>query len=109
MHFHIVVGAEPFVQLALIVGCPQDGAVQETAVLKAVGKSADVDAASLAKVIDSQLYFFVILLQDRSSLVSVNIFLSFTEIDVAFAVLCDEMLVLIPVIFVHIQSKAILF
>ena len=40
MHLYVVVGAEPLVQFRLVVGRPQDGTVQQSAVLKAVWKSA---------------------------------------------------------------------
>ena len=38
MYFHIEVGTEPLMQILLSVGTPQNTAVQNTAVLKAVGR-----------------------------------------------------------------------
>ena len=64
MNFHIVVRAEPFVQVGFIVGSPQDGAVQHAVVHKAVGQAADVHAAALAILVRGHLHFLVALNQN---------------------------------------------
>ena len=49
MYFHIIVGGEPLMQDLLAMGSPQDGAVQDTAVLEGIGQTGNVDAAALAE------------------------------------------------------------
>ena len=61
MDFHIVVRAEPFVQVGFIVGSPQDGAVQHAVVHKAVRQTADIHTAPLAVLMHSHLDFLVTL------------------------------------------------
>ena len=48
MYFHIEVGTEPLMQILLSVGTPQNTAVQNTAVLKAVRQTADINTAPLS-------------------------------------------------------------
>ena len=61
MDFYIVVCGIPAVQLFLC-GCgPEDCTVEDTAVLEAVRKSADINASSFTKSLHSHLYFLVFL------------------------------------------------
>ena len=70
MDFHIVVGGEPLVQDLFAVGSPQNGTVQNTAVLEGVGQAGDVDAAAVAEGIGCHLDFLVLLNQNVCSLVA---------------------------------------
>ena len=45
-------------QVLLVSGTPEDGAVEQAAVLKAVGKAADIDGAPISEGMDRKLHFF---------------------------------------------------
>lgn len=106
MHLNIVIGAEPPVQVFLIMGAPQDGTVQQAAVLKAVGQSAHIHSTALAELVDGQADTLALLHQNLSALQRIHIFLILTEIDLALAVFRDKVLMHIPVILVVSQSKS---
>ena len=63
MDFHIEVGAVPFVQVFLIVGSPNNAAVQNAAVFKAVRQTADIHGTALTELVDRHLHLLVLLLQ----------------------------------------------
>src|SRR5699024_1596937 len=111
VHFDVVVGAEPGVQLVLAVGRPQDGPVERAAVDEAVGQAADVDAATLAVVMGGQLDFLVPLDQDLGAFQCVDALFALAEIHVVVgAVGQDEVAaVLVPVVLVVIEGEAGLF
>ena len=75
MYFHIIIGTEPFLQIFLISGSPDHRAVQKTAVLKAVRKTADIHTSSLSECTDCHLYFVVFLHKDLCSVQRIHIFL----------------------------------
>ena len=91
------------------MGCPDDGTVEDTAVLEAVRKSADVYSTSLSELIYSHLNLFVALNKNLCSLICIDILLALAEIDLFGAVLFDEVIILIPVILIVIHGKAKLF
>src|SRR5699024_11238558 len=108
VHFHVVVGAEPGVQLLLAVGGPQNGPVEHAAVGKAVGQPADVDAPAFAVGVGRQLDFLVPLDQDVGPFQSVDALFALPEIHVVVrAVGQDEVVpVLLPVVLVVVKGEA---
>ena len=109
MNFYIVVGAEPFVQVVLIMGTPQNRTVQQTAVFKAVWKSAHVYGAALSKLIYCQVDTFACFNQHFCAFQSVHILLVFAKINGSLAVFGNKVAVGIPVVLVVSKSKASLF
>src|SRR5699024_5545352 len=105
--FHVVVGAEPGVQLLLTVGAPQDGAVEGAAVGEAVGQTADVDGAALAKVVGRQLDFLVPLNQDLGAFQSVDALLALAEVHVVVGAVGQDKVVavLLPVVLVVVEGE----
>src|SRR5699024_6401111 len=67
------------------------------------------NAASFPKTMNSHLYFLIPLYKDFRPLKRINVFLSLSEINILRAVFFYKMVMLIPVIFVHIQGKTSLF
>ena len=62
---HIIVGGKPPAQLLLISRAPENCAVQKPAVLKAVGKSADIDSPALAEAVYRKLHLLFPFHKDR--------------------------------------------
>ena len=108
MYIHIVVCAEPFLQLILAVSTPHDRTMKNTVVLKAIRKSADIYSTSFPIFINSHLNFFVLLNKDCRSCKCIDILLALTEIN-TLCLFQNEMLMLIPVIFIITKSKSMLF
>ena len=52
MDFYVLVCREPLIQDLFTVGCPQDGTVQNAAVLEGVGQAGDVNAVGIAKSVE---------------------------------------------------------
>ena len=108
VHFHIVVGAEPGVQLLLAVGAPQDGTVQGAAVGKAVGHTADVDRAALTEIVGSHLHFPVPLHQHLGPLEGVDVLLALAKVDGLVGILQNEVVrVLVPIVLVVVEGEAV--
>ena len=84
--FYIVICGIPAVQFFLCRCGPEDCTVEDTAVLEAVRKSADIDTTAFSEVLHCHLHFLVFLDQNLSSVKCINIFLSFTEINVSVTV-----------------------
>ena len=87
MYFHIKIRAEPFAQLILAMGAPQNAPVQDSAVFKAVWQAADINGAPVSKFIDSHLHFFFALHQNTGVFIGKDVFLPFAEIDLSPAFL----------------------
>ena len=90
------------------MGAPEDCTLEDTVVLKAVRKSTDVDSASFSKFIDSHLDFFLFLDKDGCSCKSIDIFLTFPEIN-GICIFQNEMRMFFPVVFIISKSKSTFF
>ena len=64
MDFRVAVGGKPLMQECFAMGCPQNGTVENAAVLEGVGQTGKIDAASVAEGICRQLYFLIPLNED---------------------------------------------
>ncbi len=106
MDIHIIVGGKPPAQLLLVSRAPENCAVQKSAVLKAVGKSADIDSPAPAEAVYRKLHLLFPFHKDRGTFQGVNVLLSFPEIHLALYVLRDKMAVALPVVFVVAQGKS---
>ena len=91
------------------MGSPDDGTVQDTAVLKAVGKPADIHAAPVPKAADSHLHFLVALYEDFRPVKRIDILFALSEINILCTVCFDKMIVLVPVVLIYIQGEPCLF
>ena len=101
MYFHIEVGTEPLMQILLSVGTPQNTAVQNTAVLKAVRQTADINTAPLSKLMDSHLHFLLPLYQNFRVLVSEDVLFTLTKVHWLRGICQNEVIgMLLPVIFI---------
>ena len=108
--FHVEIRAEPFCQLLFTVGAPEDTPVQNSAVLKAVGKTADIYGTSFSGFIYRHLYFFFPLHQNLRILIRKYILLTFAKVYGFCSVRKDKMFrMLFPVIFIIIERKTSLF
>lgn len=108
MDFHIVVRAEPFVQVDFIVGSPQDGAVQHAVVHKTVRQTADIHAAPLAVLVRSHLDFLVTLNQNLGAFQCEDALLALAKVHVVVGAVGQNKVVavFIPVVLVVIQGEA---
>ena len=105
--FHIVVGGEPLVQDLFTVGSPQDGAVQNAAVLEGIGQAGNVDAAALAESVCRHLDFLVTLHQNVGAFVGLDALLALAEVHFTGYVCQDEMVGIgVPIILVVVQGEA---
>ena len=103
MYFYVEVFTVPAMQDVLTVGTPQNTAVQNPAVFKAVGQTTDVNAAPFSKRIDSHLHLPVTLYQNLSVGIGIHVFLAFAKIHRLCDILQNKMLrMLLPVVLVII-------
>ena len=111
---HIIVGGKPPAQLLLVSRAPENCAVQKSAVLKAVGKSADIDGASFSKAVYGELYIpgfggLACCSKDGSAIQGIDILLAFPEIYFTLYIFRDKMAVDFQIIFIVTKGKAKLF
>ena len=108
MYFDIVVRAEPLVQVGLIVGSPQNSAVQHAVVHKAVGQAADVHAAALAILVRGHLHFLVALNQNLGAFQRKDALLPLAEVHVMVGAVGQNKVVtvLVPVVLVVVKREA---
>ena len=108
MDFHIVVRAEPLVQVGFIVGSPQDGAVQHAVVHKTVRQTADIHAAPLAVLVRSHLDFLVTLNQNFGAFQREDALFTLAKVHVVVGAVGQNKVVavFIPVVLVVIQGEA---
>ena len=102
MNLDIVVRAEPFMQVGLVVGGPQDGSVQHAVVHKAVRETTDLFSTFFAVLVRGHLDFLVTLNQNFCALQRKNALFALTKVNVMVgAVGQNEVVaVLVPVVLV---------
>lgn len=93
-------------QAVLGVGGPEDGAVEDAAVLKGIGQAAEIDATPFPIGVDRHLDLPVPLDQNLRALQGVNALLALTEVHILGTVGEDEVVpVLLPVILIKAQGE----
>ena len=84
MHFNVWVFRVPFVQFAFRVRAPEDRAVQQPRVVKAIWQTAQVYGTAFAKVVDRHLHFLVPAVKHRRAGQGVHVFLALAKVDFFF-------------------------
>src|SRR5699024_5142698 len=109
VYVNIVIGAEPAEQCLLIGRAPEDRAVEDPAVFKAVRKSADINGAAFSESVDRHLHFFVSLDEDLGMFQCVDVLFSLSKVNVTGHILKDKVRVFLPVVLVIAERKAVFF
>lgn len=103
MDLHIIVGAEPAMQILFTSRTPHNTSIKYPAVLKAVWQAANIYRPSFAILIYSHLDFFFMGNQNLRPLVCIYILLSFAKVHIAVTVFQNKMVwMFFPVIFIVI-------
>ena len=95
--------------IAFCTRAPEDRAIEHSAVLKTVGKSAYINCPAISEVIYGKLYILVVLDQDLCPFESIDILLAFSEINISADIFRYEMIVLFPVVFIVSQREISFF
>ena len=110
MDFHIIIGAEPSMQLVLAVGTPQDGTVKGAAVGKVVRHTADVHGTALTEVVRRHLHFLVPLHQNLGAFQRIDVLLALAEVDGLVGILQNKVVrVFFPIVLVVVEGETVFF